>query len=283
MAQPCTRPLLNNLAKNLWSRYRGKRAGRSTKTKEANRTYKITQVNPRPKDHSKAKINSRGHDPSNCISITTKLQFTSVPEPQARNFVPSLFLSNVMSLAPKIDEVSHVVQNANYDLVCITESWLRQHIPDSVIAINGYNIIRRDRKEATHGGVCMYIKESIPFSVLDFSEVDENPVFDFEVLWAKLRPTRLPRGFSSIISGVIYHPPSAPDSKMQDYLLNCLTSIESQHPNSGILLVGDLNHLNETTLKSNFNLNQIVHFPTRGKSFLGATSEYPATHLHVIE
>ena len=173
-----------------------------------------------------------------------------------------------MSLAPKIDEVSHVVQNANYDLVCITESWLRQHIPDSVIAINGYNIIRRDRKEATHGGVCMYIKESIPFSVLDFSEVDENPVFDFEVLWAKLRPTRLPRGFSSIISGVIYHPPSAPDSKMQDYLLNCLTSIESQHPNSGILLVGDLNHLNETTLKSNFNLKQIVHFPTRGKSFL---------------
>ena len=96
MAQPCTRPLLNNLARNLWSRYRGKRAGRSTKTKEANRTYKITQVNPRPKDHSKAKINSRGHDPTNCISITTKLQFTSVPEPQARNFVPSLFLSNVM-------------------------------------------------------------------------------------------------------------------------------------------------------------------------------------------
>ena len=180
-----------------------------------------------------------------------------------------------MSLAPKIDEVSQVVQNANYDLVCITESWLRQHIPDSVIAINGYNIIRRDRKEATHGGVCMYIKESIPFSVLDFSEVDENPAFDFEVLWAKLRPTRLPRGFSSIISGVIYHPPSAPDSKMQDYLLNCLTSIESQHPNSGILLVGDLNHLNETTLKSNFNLKQIVHFPTRGKSFLEQLQNTP--------
>ena len=67
MAQPCTRPLLNNLAKNLWSRYRGQRAGRSTKTKEANRTYKITQVNPRPKDHSKAKTNSRGHDLSNCL------------------------------------------------------------------------------------------------------------------------------------------------------------------------------------------------------------------------
>lgn len=71
---------------------------------------------------------------------------------------------NVMSLAPKVDEVSHVVQNANYDLVCITESWLRQHVPDSVRAINGYKIIRRHRKEATHGGVCTYIKVTIPFS-----------------------------------------------------------------------------------------------------------------------
>ena len=122
-----------------------------------------------------------------------------------------------MSLAPKIDEVSHVVQNANYDLVCIMESWLRQHIPDSVIAINGYNIIRQDRKEGTHGRVCMYIKETIPFSVLDLSEVNESP--DLEVLWAKLRPSQLPRGFSSIISGVIYHPQSAPDSQKQDYLL----------------------------------------------------------------
>ena len=200
------------------------------------------------------------------MSITNKPQFTSLPAFQGRNFVPSLFLSNVVSLAPKIDEVSHVVQNANYDLVCITESWLRQHIPDSVMAINGNNIIRRDRKEATHGGVCMYIKETIPFSVLDLSEIDESP--DLEVLWAKLRPTRLPRGFSSIISGVIYHPPSAPDSQMQDYLLKCLSSSESQHPNCGIRLVGDLNHLNEATLKFNFNLKQIVHFQTSRKSFL---------------
>lgn len=36
-------------------------------------------------------------------------------------FVPSLFLSNVASLAPKIDEVNNVVTNANFDVVCITE------------------------------------------------------------------------------------------------------------------------------------------------------------------
>ena len=28
-----------------------------------------------------------------------------------------------MSLAPKIDEVNNIVTNANFDVVCITETW----------------------------------------------------------------------------------------------------------------------------------------------------------------
>lgn len=75
-----------------------------------------------------------------------------------------------MSLAPKIDEVNSVVSNANVDVVCITETWLQSHISDSVVAINGYNLIRRDRRDARHGGVCMYIKSFIPFTVLEDPE-----------------------------------------------------------------------------------------------------------------
>ena len=61
-----------------------------------------------------------------------------------------------MSLAPKIEELRHVTQNANLDCICITESWLRSHIHDNVVALEGFNIIRRDRVECEHGGVCMY-------------------------------------------------------------------------------------------------------------------------------
>ena len=60
-----------------------------------------------------------------------KIEFKKLPgeealatEGQSKQFVPSLFLSNVISLSPKMDELSHVVQNANYDLVCKTETWL---------------------------------------------------------------------------------------------------------------------------------------------------------------
>ena len=67
----------------------------------------------------------------------------------------SFLLSNVMSLAPKIDEVREVVQQENYDLVCLVETWLQDHIHDNVVHVPEYNLIRRDRRERIHGGVCI--------------------------------------------------------------------------------------------------------------------------------
>ena len=103
--------------------------------------YNISQVQARQVNHVKTQTDFRGHNPANCAFIATNQCRPKATEGQSKQFVPSLLLSNVMSLSPKVDEVSHVVQNANYNLVCITETWLQQHIPDSVVAINGYNVI----------------------------------------------------------------------------------------------------------------------------------------------
>ena len=118
---------------------------------------------------------------------------------------------------------------------------------------------------STHGGVCMYGKDKIPYSVLDDFEDESNIL---EVLWVKLRPTRLPRGVSNIVIGVVYHPPNAVNSRMLDYLSKCLGDLESRYPNCGIFVRGDLNNLNDIRLKSNFNLKQILQFPTRGQNTL---------------
>ena len=91
-----------------------------------------------------------GHNPKNCIAIQTK------PEGKTRSpnlFVPSILLSNVMSLAPKIDELCEVSKQIDVDLFCITELWLQNHIHDNVVEISGYNIVRRDRYQGEHGGV----------------------------------------------------------------------------------------------------------------------------------
>jgi hypothetical protein len=40
-----------------------------------------------------------------------------------------------MSLVPKIDELREVIHNNDVEIVCITETWLREHIDDNVVRI----------------------------------------------------------------------------------------------------------------------------------------------------
>ena len=72
-----------------------------------------------------------------------------------------------MSLTPKIDEIRYVVQHANLDCVCITESWLCSYIQDNIVALSGFNLVRKDRVYITHGGICVYIKDNINFTILE--------------------------------------------------------------------------------------------------------------------
>ena len=72
-----------------------------------------------------------------------------------------------MSLAPKIDEVQDVVRHGDYQFIRIVETWLQSHIHDNVVNIKGYNLIRRDRINGQHGGVCTYIEDTIGFESID--------------------------------------------------------------------------------------------------------------------
>ena len=62
------------------------------------------------------------------------------------HFVPTLLLSNTISLAPKIDEIAYTIKQKNLDLALFTETWLKESIPDQSIKITGYQLFRRDRK-----------------------------------------------------------------------------------------------------------------------------------------
>jgi exonuclease III len=168
-----------------------------------------------------------------------------------------------MSLAPKIEELHAYIANASVDILCIVETWLQNHIDDNIVSLPGYNLILRDRRERIHGGVCVYIRNTINFNILhDFSSNE------FEALWLDLRPTRLPRGVSNIILCNLYHPPGENDQSMINYLFESLVTLETEFPNSGIILSGDFNKLNVRLLKNSFKLRQIVNFPTRGNNIL---------------
>ena len=88
------------------------------------------------------------------------------------------------------------------------------------------------------------------------------------MLWVHLRSTRLPLVISCIVSGTVYHPPSADERSMLDYLFTPLTSIEGFYPGCGILFSGDFNRLNVNCLLNQFRLKQLVRKATRGSKIL---------------
>ena len=178
-------------------------------------------------------------------------------------FVPTLLLSNTMSLAPKIDEIAFTIQQKDIQVGFFTETWLKDSIADDPIAISGYQLFRLDRKNKQHGGVCLYVKNTIESKTLPVLHKE-----DYEVLWCILQPKRLPRGFSNIIAGVLYHPPGANNIAMKEHLKSSLEIIETHYPNSGIVLAGDFNQLDFKSTAKLFNLKPAINFPTRGTNTL---------------
>ena len=44
-----------------------------------------------------------------------------------------------MSQVPKVDKVSLIVRQGMYDFVTLVETWMQNHIHDSVFATDGYD------------------------------------------------------------------------------------------------------------------------------------------------
>ena len=70
--------------------------------------------------------------------------------------------------------------------ISIRKPGYKNNISDSAVAVGGYNLIQRDRKESVHCGV---VKDSIAFTILEDLE-DENSLL--EVLSAA--PNSTPKG-----------------------------------------------------------------------------------------
>ena len=73
----------------------------------------------------------------------------------ARTLLPGIFLSNVRSLSNKLDELQLLVwKNRDFrssSVLCFTETWLSELIPDSVLQLAGFKLLRADRASLPSG------------------------------------------------------------------------------------------------------------------------------------
>ena len=188
--------------------------------------------------------------------VIDSINTTRVTNPVWTLKVLTIMLANVMTLAPKMDEVSEFILCHNTNLAFITETWLKDSLSGGVVQFPGFAVVRKDWKVIDHGGVCAYIQEGN----CRYKQVkDLNCCEDHESLWLYLRPNRLLRGFSCIIVDVIYHPPKADGPVFRDHLFQSLALKEACYPFNRLNIDGLLNH---------FRLKQIMKVMTRKKAKL---------------
>ena len=168
--------------------------------------------------------------------------------PFAKNVIPTTMVANVQSLVPKLDELLAALEVYPAEFVCLTETWLNESCPDSLVHLPGYLCFRNDLQNRRGGGVCENVKSLFPCKRMsDFEEPD------LESVWIFVRPYRLPRCASCILVGAVHHPPSNGD--MNERLVghidrNCETFF-SKHPDRVIIVTGDFNPIS-TGLKPSY-------------------------------
>ncbi len=218
---------------------------------------------------AKSNILNQNHcvNRNNLIRIQTKEVISGTQKHnrlQTLSCLPTFFHSNVRSLNAKIDDLRIVTQQNNAAVIAITETWLNSRITDGAVSLPGYSIVRNDRENGKRGeGVSAFIKSNIPFST-----IPNLCTPDVEGLWLRLRPFRLPRELSCIFVGVFYHPPLADNNVLQDYLISTVDKLLLDHPNAGIMILGDFNHFDYKTLCRHSSLKQTVKKPTRQSAIL---------------
>jgi hypothetical protein len=146
-------------------------------------------------------------------------------------------LFNARSLKNKLPDLHFFLYNEtiNYDVLCITETWLTNSVTDAMLDPKGlYTIYRYDRPEGrTGGGVCVLVKAChsvVQIDLQPFNASFECVCFDLFISCSVIRMF------------VIYRPPSTShvsDVPNMTDLINCLVTHSVNTTTTCIL--GDMN------------------------------------------
>ena len=181
--------------------------------------------------------------------------------------IRSLFCKN------KFDMFKEQMSNSKADIICLSETWLKEGLTTNIVNIPGYRMTRLDRNWLENnslkkgGGVCTYISENINFTDTDVCKFNKSSQ-DIEIQWLTLK---FPKMKDMIIAN-IYRPPQGNVKNFCKCLKDCLNDINSLS-NKDVVVMGDfnINILKKTSDDSKdllnlmlcFGFKQYVNEPTR--------------------
>ncbi len=176
------------------------------------------------------------------------------------------------SLCNKLQELYQLLYSRSYDILLVTETWLSDRVPNSLLdPYNQFTICRCDRYDNSgYGGVCAFIKKSLNVvEIVPSNTYSSIEVCCFDVFLCNER----------IRFVNVYRAPSSTDMPTVANFLSDYTKVKGH-----CIITGDFNcrNVNWTDLTAPYDgtedtlldfsvshgFNQMVHKPTRGDSIL---------------
>ena len=198
---------------------------------------------------------------------------------------------NIRSLSKHLDEV--YLNLAGFDIIALTETWLHANIPNSMLHINDYNILRYDRVsidasvKKRGGGIAVYVSDRYTDYVEPLTHLS-NISPDMEQYWIEVKkPFCKP-----IWMCTCYRPPSGNTKIAFEELSKVISILDKKTYAAEILIMGDLNINYTSKTSSEFRalkeferkhvLIQIINSPTRITNKVKSTIDLVLTDMSFI-
>ena len=144
-------------------------------------------------------------------------------------------LTSVNDTGARLDHIEQTCCiDDKYDIIAMTESHLGPGVTDDIISISDYQLFRMDRVRGG-GGVCCYVKNSIPVS-----ELSQYNIPGLEMMWLKVCLQN-----QNVFFGVCYRSSSQDALERREFLDNFESVLDrllsGPCRNSPLILVGDFN------------------------------------------
>ena len=139
---------------------------------------------------------------------------------------------NAQSIPAHYPDLLSSFENTNAHAILISESWLKPCLPSIAYSLPGFQLIRNDRTVRNGGGVAIYLRAHIPFTVLNYSQYDASDAAGPEHLFIELMFSH-----TKILLGVYYSP-----SLTVDYFESLEILLERLTPSyEHSVIMGDFN------------------------------------------
>ena len=127
---------------------------------------------------------------------------------------------NARSLLPKIDTLRLLINKNPFNVIAVSETWLKPTVSNAEININNYSITRQDRTDKTGGGTAIYVRNGIPYRSRTY--LQKNGI---ETCWIEIiRPNT-----KSLFISSVYRPPDANVDNFIENLNNGISIIQENN------------------------------------------------------